>query len=380
MAASHMDLTFVFPCLNEERCIAGCIERVQRTLSGDPALKYEIVVGDNGSTDRSREIAEGLGARVVPVPERGYGAALRGGIAAAQGGYVMFADADGTYIYENALELYRRTVAENADMGIASRLIGKIEPGAMPTLHRYLGTPVLTWLINTLFNGRLTDCNSGFRCLRRKAYETWDIRASGMEFASELLIKALKNNARMVEIASGLRPSPVERQPHLRTWRDGMRHLLFILSERPRLFEAKGLLLVIVASVLQAIAAVTGPVSLGGIHIFDIHSQTLLLLAAIIGAQLYLFGCMLFLQSKDEPLQITQRLIQMNEGTLFFLLLSLLVGFGGVVLWIVAQWVLHRFSGLNRANELIVWAHFLCVPVIGALGLLSVHVMRKARQ
>ncbi len=376
-----MDLTFVFPCLNEERCIAGCIERVQRTLSADPTLKYEVVVGDNGSTDRSREIAESLGARVVPVPERGYGAALRGGIAAAQGTYVMFADADGTYLYENALDLYRRTVADNADMGIASRLIGTIEPGAMPTLHRYLGTPVLTWLINTLFNGKLTDCNSGFRCLKRTAYETWDIRASGMEFASELLIKALKHNARTVEIPSGLRPSPVERQPHLRTWRDGMRHLLFILSERPRLFEAKGLLLVILASLLQGIAAITGPVSVGGvIHIFDIHSQTLLLLAAIIGAQLYLFGCVLYLQSKDEPLKLTQRLIQMDEGSLFFLLMSLLVCFGVVVLWIVAQWVLHRFSGLNHANELIVWAHFLCVPVTGALGLLGVHVLRKARQ
>ncbi|MDB6119650.1 MAG: hypothetical protein JWO08_3431 [Verrucomicrobiaceae bacterium] len=376
-----MDLTFVFPCLNEERCIAACIERVQRTLSADPTLKYEVVVGDNGSTDRSREIAEGLGARVVSVPERGYGAALRGGIAAAEGKYVMFADADGTYFYENSLELYRRTVADAADMGIASRLIGTIEPGAMPTLHRYLGTPVLTWLINTLFNGKLTDCNSGFRCLKRTAYETWDIRASGMEFASELLIKALKNNARTVEIPSGLRPSPVERQPHLRTWRDGMRHLLFILSERPRLFEAKGLFLVILASLLQAIAAITGPVSVGGVvHIFDIHSQTLLLLAAIIGAQLYLFACMLYLQSKDEPLKLTKRLIQMDEGSLFFLLMSLMVCFGAVVLWIVAQWALHRFSGLNRANELIVWAHFLCVPVTMALGLLGVHVLRKARQ
>jgi len=375
-----MDLTFVFPCLNEERCIAGCIERVQRTLAADPALKFEIVVGDNGSTDRSREIAEGLGARVVPVSERGYGAALRGGIDAAQGRYVMFADADGTYFYEDALELYRHTVAADADMGIASRLIGKIEPGAMPTLHRYLGTPVLTFLINRLFDGKLTDCNSGFRCLRRTAYESWDIRASGMEFASELLIKALKHRARCVEIPSGLRPPPVERQPHLRTWRDGMRHLLFILSERPRLFEVKGLFLVIVASLLQAIAAVTGPVAVGEIHIFDIHSQTLLLLGALIGAQLYLFGCMLYLQSKDTPLRVTQRLIQMNEGTLFFLLLSLMVSIGAVVLWIVAQWVLHRFSGLNHANELIVWAHFLCVPVIGALGLLGVHILRKARQ
>lgn len=208
-----MDLTFVFPCLNECRTIALCIEAVQRSLGADPNLHYEIVVADNGSHDGSQEIATRHGARVVPVPQRGYGAALRGGIAAAQGRYVMFADADGTYCYEHALELYRTTSAADADMGIASRMKGKIEAGAMPPLHRHLGTPVLTTLINLLFKGRLSDCNSGFRCLKKTAYDTWGIRASGMEFASELLIKALKHSASTVEIPSGLRPPPVERTP-----------------------------------------------------------------------------------------------------------------------------------------------------------------------
>ena len=143
---------------------------------------------NNGSTDDSRQIATDRGARVVPVPTRGYGAALRGGIEAAEGKYVMFADADGTYFYENSLELYQTTSKADADMGIASRMKGVIEPGAMPTLHRILGTPVLTGLINLLFKGKLSDCNSGFRCLKKTAYQTWDIRASGMEFASELLI------------------------------------------------------------------------------------------------------------------------------------------------------------------------------------------------
>lgn len=374
-----MDLTFVFPCLNESRTIALCIDAVKAALQADPALKYEIVVADNGSTDDSRQIATAHGARVVPVPQRGYGAALRGGIEAAEGKYVMFADADGTYCYEHALELYKTTSAADADMGIASRMKGKIEAGAMPTLHRYLGTPVLTMLINVLFKGRLSDCNSGFRCLKKTAYLTWDIRASGMEFASELLIKALKHRASTVEIPSGLRPAPVDRVPHLRTWRDGMRHLLFILSERPRLFELKGLTLILLASVLQAAAAVTGPINLAGLNIFNIHSQVLLMLTALLGTQIYMLSAAMFLQKTEKPRAITRRLIEMDEGSLFFLLSSLLAAIGGVILWIVVVWAMSGFGGLNEIGPLVIWMHFLAVPAVIAFGLLGVHILRKGR-
>jgi glycosyltransferase involved in cell wall biosynthesis len=374
-----MDLTFVFPCLNESRTIALCIDAVRKSLEADPELKYEIVIGDNGSTDDSRQIAEARGARVVPVPERGYGAALRGGIAAADGRYVMFADADGTYFYEHALELYRTTSKADADMGIASRMRGTIEPGAMPTLHRVLGTPVLTGLINLLFKGKLSDCNSGFRCLKKTAYETWDIRASGMEFASELLIKALKKNASTVEIVSGLRPAPVERTPHLRTWRDGMRHLLFILSERPRMFELAGLLLIIGATLLQGIAGFTGEINLGGLNVFGIHSQVLLLLGAVLGTQIYMLSAAMFLQKSEQPRAVTRSLIEMNEGSLFFLLVALLGGLGLVIGWLVIQWARSNFFGLNYANTLIVWLHFLAVPSMIAFGMLGVHILRKGK-
>jgi len=372
-----MDLTFVFPCLNESRTIALCIDAVRRSLETDPALKFEIVVADNGSTDDSRQIATAHGARVVPVPQRGYGAALRGGIEAAAGKYVMFADADGTYFYEHSLELYRTTAQADADMGIASRMRGKIEPGAMPFLHRILGTPVLTTLINLLFHGRLSDCNSGFRCLKKTAYDTWQIRASGMEFASELLIKALKKKASTVEIVSGLRPAPVERTPHLRTWRDGMRHLLFILSERPRLFELAGLLLIIGATLLQGVAAITGPVNLGGMHIFHVHSQVLLMLAAMMGTQIYMLSAAMFLQKSESPRALTRKLIEMNEGSLFFLLASLLAAIGLVIGWIVLQWARSNFAGLDYANTLIVLMHFLAVPSMITFGMLGVHILRK---
>jgi glycosyltransferase involved in cell wall biosynthesis len=374
-----MDLTFVFPCLNESRTIALCIDAVRKSLEADPSLKYEIVVADNGSTDDSRQIATDRGARVVPVPTRGYGAALRGGIDAAEGKYVMFADADGTYFYENSLELYQTTSKADADMGIASRMKGVIEPGAMPTLHRILGTPVLTGLINLLFKGKLSDCNSGFRCLKKTAYQTWDIRASGMEFASELLIKALKKKASTVEIVSGLRPPPVERTPHLRTWRDGMRHLLFILSERPRMFELGGLLLIILATVLQGIAGVTGLVNVAGLSIFGVHSQVLLLLAAIVGTQIYMLSAAMFLQKSEQPRAITHRLIEMNEGSLFFLLVTLLGSISLVIGWLVLQWARSNFAGLDYANTLIVWLHFLAVPSMITFGMLGVHILRKGK-
>ncbi len=372
-----MDLTFLFPCLNEERQIADCIQRVRRSLDADSSLEFEIVVADNGSTDRSREIAAELGARVVPVSQRGYGAALRGGIEAAAGRYVMFADADSTYLYEHALDLYRATVAGDADMGIASRMKGVIEHGAMPTLHRYLGTPVLTGIINVLFRGRLSDCNSGFRCLRKEAFDKWDVRSPGMEFASELLIKALKHDARCVEIPSGLKPSPPDRRPHLRTWRDGMRHLLFIISERPQLFEWIGLVFMLVATALQALAVVTGPVSILGLNMFDVHSQTLLLLVAIVGTQFYLYGCICYLRAGDTPLGITRRLIHMDEGCLFFLLAGLLGAAAIVIGVVVVAWVRSSFQGLALTHWLLGLVHFISVALLVCLGLLGLHTLKR---
>lgn len=374
------DVTFLFPCLNEERTLVCCVAQVRASLD-KAALNYEIVVADNGSTDRSREIAQEQGCRVVPVPERGYGAALRGGIMAARSRYVMFADSDDTYLYSDAAALYKAARDHDADMAIASRMNGKIEPGAMPWMHRWLGTPVLTWLINRLFQGQLSDCNSGFRCLKREAFERWDVRANGMEFASELLIKALKAGASIVEIKSGLRCGPPDRVAHLRTWRDGMRHLLFILSEKPRLFELTGLVAALAASFLQTLAAVVGPVGIAGtFHVFDIHSQALLLLAAAVGAQFYVFSCMLYLQSRDRPLRMTRKLIEMDEGVLFFLLVVLNLGVVAVVGVIGAEWALSRFGNLNVANRLLASVHLLVVAQIFAIGLLGVHVLKKARR
>lgn len=370
-------LTFVFPCLNEEPTLGGCIQSVRESL--DPSgITYEIVVADNGSTDRSCEIAAKLGARVVPISERGYGAALKGGIEAAAGEFVMFADSDSTYQYEDAATLFREAVRHDAGMAIASRINGTIQPGAMPTLHRYLGTPVLTTLINVLFRGRLTDCNSGFRCVRKVDYLKWNVRSDGMEFASELLIKALKAGTKTVEIRSGLRCGPPGRVAHLRTWRDGMRHLLFILSEKPSLFEKAGLALAGLATLLQLTARITGPVGIGPFHVFDLHSQTLLLLGGILGTQLYVFGCSLFLRTADRPLALTRRLVNMDEGNLFFLLLTVVlacIALGGSL---VIIWMRSGFAGLHQANHLLASVHFLGVAATLSIGLLAVHTLKKS--
>lgn len=370
-------LTFVFPCLNEEKTLASCIHAVRSSLepSGVP---YEIVVADNGSTDRSREIAGELGCQVVPVAARGYGAALKGGIEAAQGDYVMFADSDSTYLYEHAAPLYAEAVKHDAGMAIASRMMGEIEPGAMPPLHRHLGTPVLTWLINRLFRGKLTDCNSGFRCVRKTDYLAWGIRSDGMEFASELLIKALKAKTKTVEIPSGLRCGPPDRVAHLRTWRDGMRHLLFILSEKPSLFEKSGLLIAVVAALVQLVALVSGPRAIGPFNVFDLHSQALLLLAGILGTQLYVFGCSLFLRSPDQPMTVTRRLIGMNEGSLFFLLLAVMVACSAVAFILLVRWASSGFAGLQQSNMLLAVVHFLGTATMAAVGLLSIHTLKKA--
>lgn len=372
-----MDFSFIFPCLNEEDTLPFCINSIKKELKGCD-YDYEIIVADNRSTDNSVSAAERCGARVVTVPQRGYGAAIKGGIDSARGEYVIFADADGSYILEHSLVLLKKALEEKADMVIASRLKGKIEPGAMPFLHRYLGTPVLTFLINFFFGGRLSDCNSGFRCLRKKSFSKWKIQSDGMEFASELLIKALKHDAKIVEIPSGLRKDRREHPPHLKTWRDGMRHLLFILSEKPQIMEIPGFFLIIVTSILQFMALAVGPSSFFKVNIFDYHTHALLLLCGSIGSQLYLLGCSIYLMGTEKPLKITRLLINMDEATLFFILISNFIAAAAVIVWVFFVWMEKDFGNLNLINPFLAILHFICIIGFMSIGLLGVHIIKKA--
>jgi hypothetical protein len=292
----------------------------------------------------------------------------------------MFADADSTYLYEDSRALYEKAKEHQADMAIASRMTGRIEDGAMPFLHRYLGTPVLTTLINILFQGKLTDCNSGFRCIRKSAFETWQIRSDGMEFASELLIKALKAKARTVEIKSGLRPDPPERVAHLRTWRDGMRHLLFILAERPEIFEWTGLLLMVLTSLLQLVALVSGPLALAGeFNIFNVHSQALFLLGGLTGVQIYLLSCFVYLGQLDASLKFTRKLIDLPEGTLFFVLLALMGLEAVVVGYLITVWIAAGFGDIYVIDSFLAIIHYLSIAGMLTIGLLGIHIFKKSQ-
>lgn len=374
-----MDLTVIFPCLNEAETLGSCLDELAGIFSDSAAntgIEYEILVVDNGSIDNTAEIARSRGARVVREKRRGYGAAIAAGIRESSGKYFVFADADGSYPLECIPEMYTEALRSGADMVVASRFRGVIEPGAMPWSHRYIGTPVLTFLINLLYHGRLTDCNSGFRLIRKEAFDSWGVHSDGMEFASELLIKALKASAKIVEIPGGLRKDKRSRPPHLKTWRDGMRHLLFILSEAPRLFETGGLFLFLLGVAIQISCTLTGLVDFCGIVLGGIHTGIFALVLSLFGLQCYLLSCFLIQSSPDEKsFRLTRRLISMPEEILFFTLLLLgaaLLLFTGVI---VCCKLLHSTS----FGVLLLMMHLAFLLFFMIFGLLSLHIVGRKR-
>jgi glycosyltransferase involved in cell wall biosynthesis len=227
-----MELTVVLPCLNEAETLAVCIRKAKSSIAS-LGVDGEVVVADNGSTDGSQGIARDEGARVVDVPIRGYGAALMAGITEAQGTFVIMADADDSYDLSN-LGPFLEALRGGADLVMGNRFAGGIEPGAMPALHRYLGNPVLTAIGRVLFRSPVRDFHCGIRGFRRDAIIGLDLRTTGMEFASEMVVKATLQKLAIVEVPTTLSPDGRSRPPHLRTWRDGWRHLRFLLLYSPR--------------------------------------------------------------------------------------------------------------------------------------------------
>jgi hypothetical protein len=225
-------LSFVIPCLNEVLCLEAVIQDCQAG-GNHAAVPYEVIVADNGSTDGSQQLARLAGALVVDVPERGYGAALRAGIAASRGKYVLMGDADGTYNFKDA-SLFLDRLIEGADLVMGNRFLGHIDPGAMPFLHRWLGNPVLSGLGRLLFGISVGDFHCGLRAFNREQIMSLPLCSTGMEFASEMVIKASLRDLRIEEVPTSLSLDHPDRSPHLRTWRDGWRHLKFMLSFSPK--------------------------------------------------------------------------------------------------------------------------------------------------
>jgi glycosyl transferase family 2 len=283
----EFELTVLIPCLNEQRTIANCVRTALDTMARH-AITGEVLVSDNGSTDASVEIAIAAGARVVSCPTRGYGAALHWGFLHAKGRFVLMGDADQSYDF-SLLPRFVGYARTGAPFVIGTRIRGRIEKGAMPLLHRYLGTPVLTWILNSLFGTRISDCNCGMRCVDRDTYLNLNLTSPGMEFASEMVVKAAVQGVAITEIPIDFHKDRRDRRPHLRSFRDGWRHLRLLLSHAPdHMMTLPGLCMLAVGFPL-VLAQLSGPITLGRAHL-DIHYMILGVTLSLIGTSATTLG------------------------------------------------------------------------------------------
>jgi len=284
---ADVELTIVMPCLNEARTIGICIRKALDCLNRNN-IRGEIVIGDNGSTDGSQEIAKSLGARVIPVPVRGYGAALMGAIQAARGRYIIMGDSDDSYDWSNIMPFVEK-LRDGYDLVMGNRFKGGIKPGAMPWLNRYLGNPVLTGIGRLFFRAPAGDFHCGLRGFSKAAVERMDLRTTGMEFASEMVVKACLFGMKITEVPTTLAPDGRGRPPHLRRWQDGWRHLRFMLLYSPRwLFLYPGILLMIVGA-LACLWLLPGPRKIAGVT-FDVHTLLYAAMAVLLGFQAVVFA------------------------------------------------------------------------------------------
>ena len=285
---AELELTILMPCLNEAETLATCIGKARAYLIG-AGISGEVLVADNGSIDGSQDIAKGLGARVVPVPQKGYGAALLGGIAAARGRFIIMGDADDSYDF-GALDAFVTRLRSGAELVMGNRFRGGIEAGAMPPLHRYLGNPVLSFIGRLFFRIEAGDFHCGLRGFNAARIRELDLRTTGMEFASEMVVRSALAGLRIEEVPTTLKPDGRSRPPHLRTWRDGWRHLKFLLMYNPRwLFVIPGLSLCGLGVLLAALLFF-GPLQLNSTMELDLNTFLAACFMIVTGTQLVSFG------------------------------------------------------------------------------------------
>jgi glycosyltransferase involved in cell wall biosynthesis len=349
------ELSVVMPCLNEARTIGTCIRKAQASFERI-GISGEVVVADNGSTDGSRQIAQELGARVVPVDRRGYGAALTGGIAAARGRWVIMGDADDSYDF-SALEPFVERLRAGYDLVAGNRFKGGIHPDAMPFLHKWLGNPALSFISRRLYGTACGDIYCGLRGFDRQKIVALDIRSSGMEFAIEMIVKATMQGFRVTEVPTTLSPDADGRVPHLNTWRDGWKSLRLLLLYSPRwLFLYPGLFL-FVLGVAGMAWLIPGERSIGGVG-FDVSTLLYFALAVIVGLQAMFF----FLTARwfgisegllpEDPL--IRRVVERPRRLEWALLIGLLlVASGvGVSIYAVTTWNEAGFGRLDYPDTL----------------------------
>jgi glycosyltransferase involved in cell wall biosynthesis len=296
----HGQLSIVIPCLNEAETLQAVITKSWHSIER-LNLSGEIIVADNGSSDGSQLIALNSGARLVEIPIRGYGAALIGGINSAQFQYVVMGDADDSYALDD-LSLFIKKLDEGYDLVMGNRFQGGVAPGAMPWLHKYFGNPVLSWLGRLFFKVPIGDFHCGLRAFRADSIRSLNLKATGMEFASEMVVKASLNGLKIAEVPTILKPDGRSRAPHLRTWRDGWRHLVFLLAASPRwLFLYPGFLITSLG-LLGTLLTSRGPINIGQIQL-DLNSFLFSIGLVMVGTQTVFFG-------------ILARIFATNFGTL----------------------------------------------------------------
>lgn len=347
-------LSVVFPCLNERETVGKCVRKALSALR-ESGVSGEVIVADNGSTDGSQEIARTEGAHIVQVVEKGYGNALRGGIRDARGDYILMLDSDDSYDISH-LPRFVDELKAGADLVMGNRFLGGIHPHAMPFLHRYLGNPVLTSIGKLFFHAKCGDFHCGMRAFRKEIVERMDLRSSGMEFASEMVVKASLRGLKISEVPTTLSPDGRNRAPHLRTWRDGWRHLRFLLMYSPRwLFLYPGAVLMTVGMAVCA-WLLPEPARIGNLG-FDVHTLLYAFVAIVLGFQLVgfatftkVFAISEGLLPEDARLNSIFRYVTLEVGLAVGLLL-VIAGIGGSLL-AVSDWGAHNFGALDPSHML----------------------------
>jgi len=349
---ASLELTILMPCLNEAETVATCVRKARGFLERT-GIEGEVLVADNGSTDGSPELADAAGARVVRIARKGYGSALIGGIDAARGRFVIMADADDSYDFSQ-LDPFVDALRAGNTMVIGHRFRGGIRPGAMPLMHRYIGNPVLSFVGRLFFSSRIGDFHCGLRGFDRAAALQLGLRAPGMEFASEMIVKATLARWRIAEVPTVLSPDGRTRPPHLRSWQDGWRHLRFLLMMSPRwLMLYPGACLIGIGAAAELLI-LHGPVVIGGVG-FDIHTMLYAAGVTILGVQLVLFsllartiGVLKNLLPMSPPLARFLRIFSLERG----ILLGLSLGLAGLGLaaYSVESWAHARLAALDPAT------------------------------
>lgn len=343
------------PCLDEEKTLPACIAAARAGIAA-AGIEGEVIVVDNGSRDRSVAVAEAGGARVVRCERKGYGNALRAGFAAARGRFILMGDADLSYDF-GELPRFWKEIEKGSELVMGSRLRGTIEPGAMPPLHRYLGNPVLSFILRLLFRVPASDAHCGLRAFTKDAVERMDLRTGGMELASEIVIKAGAAGLRTSEIPITLRKDARGRPPHLRSFRDGWRHLRYMLMMAPNwLFVLPGLVALATGALLVGVL-LPGPLAFGSVTL-DVHTMLLGMALALLGVYLLLLGCFVKAFSYTERLDAARgagfaralRRVTLEHGLAAgFVLLA--IGLAGDV-WFLASWVARGAGPLDAAATL----------------------------